>query len=155
MARLNFKTAKRRRLQERTMTVTQYMAMLVNSLIRKHLFARPSFIRAYFGLRVVAPASVQSRCEWGTIAQRRLLAQYVRPGMHILEVGAGANALLSISIKRQWPSATVVATDILPERDPLTHVERKVWEFAMLALFLEEVGRLDERTTVLAIGAGD
>ena len=34
--------------------------------------------------------------------------------------------------------------DILPERDPLAHVERKVWEFAMLALFLEETGRLHD-----------
>jgi ubiquinone/menaquinone biosynthesis C-methylase UbiE len=45
--------------------------------------------------------------------------------------------------------------DILPERDPRTHVERKVWEFAMLALFLEETGRLDESTTAVGIGAGD
>ena len=45
--------------------------------------------------------------------------------------------------------------DILPERDPLAHVERKVWEFAMLALFLEEAGRLREATSALAIGAGD
>jgi SAM-dependent methyltransferase len=48
-----------------------------------------------------------------------------------------------------------VLRDILPERDPLAHVERKVWEFAMLGLFLEEVGRLGERTSALAIGAGD
>jgi SAM-dependent methyltransferase len=48
-----------------------------------------------------------------------------------------------------------VLREILPERDPLAHVERKVWEFAMLALFLEEVGRLHEGTTALAIGAGD
>lgn len=48
-----------------------------------------------------------------------------------------------------------VLRDILPERDPLAHVERKVWEFAMLALFLEEVGRLEEGTQALAIGAGD
>ena len=48
-----------------------------------------------------------------------------------------------------------VLRDILPERDPLTHVERKVWEFAMLALFLEQTGRLDESTTAIAIGAGD
>jgi ubiquinone/menaquinone biosynthesis C-methylase UbiE len=48
-----------------------------------------------------------------------------------------------------------VLRDILPERDPLTHVERKVWEFAMLALFLEENGRLTESTRALAIGAGD
>jgi SAM-dependent methyltransferase len=45
--------------------------------------------------------------------------------------------------------------DILPEREPLAHVERKVWEFAMLALFLEDAGRLHEGTTALAIGAGD
>jgi SAM-dependent methyltransferase len=44
--------------------------------------------------------------------------------------------------------------DILPERDALAHIERKVWECAMLALFLEDVGRLHEGTSVLAIGAG-
>lgn len=48
-----------------------------------------------------------------------------------------------------------VLRDILPERDPRTHVERKVWEFAMLALFLEEAGRLGEETEALAVGAGD
>jgi SAM-dependent methyltransferase len=45
--------------------------------------------------------------------------------------------------------------EILPERDPATHVERKVWEFAMLALFLEQTGRMKEQTEALAIGAGD
>jgi len=30
-----------------------------------------------------------------------------------------------------------------------------VWEFAMLALFLEETGRLHEGTSALAVGAGD
>ena len=44
---------------------------------------------------------------------------------------------------------------ILPERDPLAHIERKVWEFAMLALFMEEVGRLSEDTEALSVGAGD
>ena len=44
---------------------------------------------------------------------------------------------------------------LLPEREPLAHVERKVWEMAMLALFLEEVGRLTEDTRALAVGAGD
>lgn len=48
-----------------------------------------------------------------------------------------------------------VIREILPERDPATHVERKVWEFAMLALFMEETGRLGEATEALAIGAGD
>jgi SAM-dependent methyltransferase len=48
-----------------------------------------------------------------------------------------------------------VLRDVLPERDPLTHIERKVWEFAMLVLFLEETGHLHEGTRALAIGAGD
>jgi SAM-dependent methyltransferase len=47
-----------------------------------------------------------------------------------------------------------MARDILPEREALDHVERKVWECAMLALFLEGAGRLHEGTSVLVIGAG-
>jgi SAM-dependent methyltransferase len=44
---------------------------------------------------------------------------------------------------------------ILPERDARAHVERKVWEFAMLALFAREVGILgDDSARVLAVGAG-
>lgn len=53
------------------------------------------------------------------------------------------------------PELLAVLREILPERDPETHVERKVWEFAMLALFLDDVGRLGEDTEALAIGAGD
>ena len=53
------------------------------------------------------------------------------------------------------PDLLAVVADILPERDPAAHVERKVWEFAMLALFLEETGRLHDGTEALAIGAGD
>jgi SAM-dependent methyltransferase len=53
------------------------------------------------------------------------------------------------------PAMLEMLRSILPERDPLTHIERKVWEFAMLALFLEEVGRLDESTRALSVGAGD
>lgn len=48
-----------------------------------------------------------------------------------------------------------VLRDILPERDPVAHAERKVWEFAMLALFLEETDRLHDGTSTLAVGAGD
>jgi SAM-dependent methyltransferase len=44
--------------------------------------------------------------------------------------------------------------DLLPERDPVTHIERKAWEMAMLVLFLRDVGRLNEDTEALAIGAG-
>jgi SAM-dependent methyltransferase len=58
---------------------------------------------------------------------------------------------------RDWDDADFlrVASEILPERDAAAHVERKVWEFAMLALFLEQTGRLREETEALAIGAGD
>lgn len=45
--------------------------------------------------------------------------------------------------------------EIIPERDARAHIERKVWELAMLALFLREVGRLGEETEALAVGAGD
>jgi SAM-dependent methyltransferase len=57
---------------------------------------------------------------------------------------------------RDFEDADVLrmAREILPERDPLAHVERKVWECAMLALFLEEAGRLDDVSSALAIGAG-
>jgi len=53
------------------------------------------------------------------------------------------------------PELLRAISTLLPERDPLAHVERKVWEFAMLLLFLEETGRLDERSEVLSVGAGD
>ncbi|MFL5895329.1 MAG: class I SAM-dependent methyltransferase [Thermoleophilaceae bacterium] len=58
---------------------------------------------------------------------------------------------------RDWddPELLAAIAEILPERDPATHVERKVWEFAMLALFLRSAGRLDEATEALALGAGD
>lgn len=55
----------------------------------------------------------------------------------------------------QNPGLLAAVRDILPERDPLTHIERKVWEMAMLAMFLEETGRLSEQTEALAVGAGD
>ncbi|MEX2195653.1 MAG: class I SAM-dependent methyltransferase [Thermoleophilaceae bacterium] len=53
------------------------------------------------------------------------------------------------------PELLAALREILPERDPSEHIERKVWEFAMLALFLREAGRLDDRSEALAIGAGD
>ena len=58
---------------------------------------------------------------------------------------------------RDWDDAEFLRAvrEILPERDPATHVERKAWEFAMLALFLEETGRMAETTEALAVGAGD
>ncbi len=44
---------------------------------------------------------------------------------------------------------------LVPERDPKQHIERKVWEFAMVMLFLKETGHLDGRSRVLSVGAGD
>jgi SAM-dependent methyltransferase len=58
---------------------------------------------------------------------------------------------------RDWDDPELLAAidEILPEREAATHVERKVWEFAMLALFLEQTGRMSEATEALAVGAGD
>ncbi len=53
------------------------------------------------------------------------------------------------------PAMLELLRSILPERDPLAHIERKVWEFAMLALFMEEAGLLGEQTQALSVGAGD
>jgi SAM-dependent methyltransferase len=53
------------------------------------------------------------------------------------------------------PRLLEVLRDILPERDPTAHAERKVWEFAQLAMFLEDLGLLDDRSRVLGVGAGD
>ena len=53
------------------------------------------------------------------------------------------------------PELLAMVQEIIPERDARAHIERKAWEFALLALFLREAGRLHERTEALAVGAGD
>jgi SAM-dependent methyltransferase len=53
------------------------------------------------------------------------------------------------------PGFLAAVRDILPERDPAEHVERKVWEFAMLALYLGEAGALGRDASALAVGAGN
>ncbi|MBA3301485.1 MAG: class I SAM-dependent methyltransferase [Thermoleophilaceae bacterium] len=53
------------------------------------------------------------------------------------------------------PAVLRMLRSLLPERDPETHVERKVWEFAMLALFLEDHGLMEDSVSALALGAGD
>ncbi|MDQ6778627.1 MAG: class I SAM-dependent methyltransferase [Actinomycetota bacterium] len=53
------------------------------------------------------------------------------------------------------PALLSTVSDILPERDAKAHIERKVWEFAMLAKFLDEVGKLTDDTHALSVGAGD
>jgi SAM-dependent methyltransferase len=53
------------------------------------------------------------------------------------------------------PALLDALRSIIPERDPSLHAERKAWEMAMLALFLDDVGRLHDGTSALAVGAGD
>ncbi len=53
------------------------------------------------------------------------------------------------------PALLTAIRSLLPERDPRAYVERKVWEFGMLMLFIEEVGLLDDATQVLSVGAGN
>jgi SAM-dependent methyltransferase len=44
---------------------------------------------------------------------------------------------------------------LLPERDPYEHIERKVWEYAMVMMFLADTCHLDGKSRVLSVGAGD
>lgn len=44
---------------------------------------------------------------------------------------------------------------LVPERDPHEHIERKVWEYAMVMLFLADTGHLDGGSRVLSVGAGN
>jgi SAM-dependent methyltransferase len=43
---------------------------------------------------------------------------------------------------------------IVPGIDERAELRRKFWEYAMLTLFLEDVGRLNEQTVALSVGAG-
>jgi SAM-dependent methyltransferase len=53
------------------------------------------------------------------------------------------------------PALIAAITSLVPERDPLHHIERKVWEFAIVMLFMDEAGLLDDRTEALSVGAGN
>jgi SAM-dependent methyltransferase len=44
--------------------------------------------------------------------------------------------------------------EIVPSRSPGEQLERKCWEYGMLALFLRDVGALREDREILAVGAG-
>lgn len=44
--------------------------------------------------------------------------------------------------------------EIVPGRAPEAELHRKFWEYAMLALFLEDVGKLEDSAELLAVGAG-
>jgi len=53
------------------------------------------------------------------------------------------------------PEIVRLAHEIVPGRDDETVRERKLWEYALLALFLEDLGRLTEQTEVLGVAAGN
>jgi len=92
------------------------LLLRINRVIRRCLFSRRSFIRAVFGARMVAPFAVQTYCEWPSILQRLVVKRYIHPGARILDMGAGAHALLAIFIKKRFPGASVLASDVVPER---------------------------------------
>jgi SAM-dependent methyltransferase len=52
------------------------------------------------------------------------------------------------------PKLRAAIRDVVPGRDPERELERKLWEYAMLVLFLGEVGALREDARILAVGAG-
>ena len=87
----------------------------IHDVIRQKVFTRPGFIRLLFDVDVIAPASVQSYCNWGTIHQRFIMHRYIKHETRILEIGTGAHAILAIFAKKHFPDASILATDILPE----------------------------------------
>jgi len=52
------------------------------------------------------------------------------------------------------PEVRAAIREIVPGREPDAELERKYWEYAMLALFMRDVGALTEDAQVLAVGAG-
>lgn len=69
------------------------------------------------------------------------------------------------SLKRQYvkfcelqdfddPAIRERIREIAPGYQPDEELRRKFWEYAMLALFLEDTGRLHDRTEALSVGAG-
>lgn len=53
------------------------------------------------------------------------------------------------------PRLLAAMRSLIPERDVSQQVERKVWEYAMVMLFLEETGHFNDSSQVLSVGAGD
>ena len=52
------------------------------------------------------------------------------------------------------PELRTALRDVIPGRQAEEQIERKLWEYAMLALFLRDVGALRDDVQVLAVGAG-
>lgn len=90
--------------------------MRTNALLRKHVFCNTGFARLVFGARVTSPPDLHSYCEWPTILLRTVVGRYMSAASRVLELGTGAHAVLAVFIKRRWPNADVVATDIVPQR---------------------------------------
>jgi methylase of polypeptide subunit release factors len=107
------------------MRLSKQILMRLNHLVRKGLFSRKCFIRAVFGVKVVAEPSVQGYCEWCTLLSHALLRKYLGPSAQVLDVGAGAHALLAICAKKRCPSISVWASDIVAERVEWAHKTAK------------------------------
>jgi SAM-dependent methyltransferase len=52
------------------------------------------------------------------------------------------------------PAVSARIRDIVPGLQPPEHLHRKNWEYAMLTLFLEDLGLLREDARILSVGAG-
>jgi hypothetical protein len=52
------------------------------------------------------------------------------------------------------PALRAMLRDIVPGHEPEEELRRKFWEYAMLGLYLDEVGALSDDTEVLAVAAG-
>jgi methylase of polypeptide subunit release factors len=98
------------------MRLLKHFFMSMNARVRRRIFARPSFIRRYFRVEVMAPSELQSFCEWSSILQHRIAPKYLSSTGSVLDMGTGAHALLAIDLKKRFPQARVAATEILPDR---------------------------------------
>ena len=103
------------------MRTLKLLLMRANHLVRVTLFRRRAFVRLLFGVEVIADSSLQTYCEWATILLRLRLHRHLEPGYRVLDLGTGAQALVAILAKRICPEASVLATDILPERVEWAH----------------------------------
>ena len=52
------------------------------------------------------------------------------------------------------PTISARISEIVPGLQPPEHLRRKYWEYAMLTLFLEDLGLLREDAQILSVGAG-
>jgi hypothetical protein len=98
------------------MRLIKRILMRTNALIRRACFSRRALVRALFRVELVAGREVQSYCEWATILFRWIVPRYLAPGRRVLDLGTGAHAVVAIFAKKKCPGASVMATDLVPER---------------------------------------